>query len=84
VTSLPVNGTAELLSQLQIIATDDGRFTGIFIISGDPRDAEVSVRVTPPIGSQLNPADSTAIPLKFGNVFPPHDTTFVQMTLQHQ
>ena len=80
-TSKPVNGTAQLLATLQVTAGEDGRFTGAFIVGGDPGEGEVSLRVTPPLASGLLQVDTLAIPVTLGSAFPSRDTTYVEVTL---
>jgi hypothetical protein len=79
--SARVNGVAQFLGQLQIIADDNGRFLALFRGYDQPQTGSVGILVTPPIGSGLLAADTADIPVTIELNDPPRDTAFVEMIL---
>ena len=76
-TTQPVAGTATLLSSASLTASDQGNYTLVFLIGGQPQTAVLSVAVTPPIGSGLRGKDTTGLALRLSTAYPPSDTTYL-------
>jgi hypothetical protein len=80
-TTLPVDGVAQLIGSTSLLSAPDGSYAQPFIVSVTPGTVEVEIQITPPIGAQLLPLDTAGIQVHLGATFPPRDTTLVQIVL---
>jgi hypothetical protein len=80
--SQPLGGQSRQLSQAVVTGGSNGRFVVGFILQRvEPQTALLNLSVSPPIGSNLLPADTVGIPVRLARGFPPVDTTVVILAL---